>query len=318
VQAGHSFQDLFVMEPPLLNDSDDEADGRGRAGSDIDPSSRPEEISRRSTPLPGSSPSGEKPKRYGPTPVFWLDVLNPSQAEMGVLSKTFGIHRLTVEDIMLQEAREKVELFKHYYFVNYRSFEQDRNSEEYMEPVNISVIVFREGVISFHFSQTPHPANVRRRIRQLSDYMLPSTDWISFAIIDDVTDAYIPLIQAIEEEVDTIDDAILDMHSGKDEQHHRHTAHGKESNRADMLRHVGDCRKKVMSLYRLLGNKADVIKGFAKRCNEQWSVAPRTEIGLYLGDIQDHIVTMTANLSHYERSASSCRLHLSDVRTNMT
>ena len=69
----------------------------------------------------------------------------------------------------------------------------------------------------------------------------------------------------------------------------------------DMLRRVGECRKKVMSLYRLLGNKADVIKGFAKRCNEQWDVAPRTEIGLYLGDIQDHIVTMTANLSHYEK-----------------
>merc|ERR1711881_2887 len=55
-----------------------------------------------------------------------------------------------------------------------------------------------------------------------------------------------------------------------------------------------------MSLYRLLGNKADVIKGFAKRCNEHWEVAPRSEIGLYLGDIQDHIVTMTGNLSHYE------------------
>jgi Mg2+ and Co2+ transporter CorA len=66
---------------------------------------------------------------------------------------------------------------------------------------------------------------------------------------------------------------------------------------------VGDCRKKVMGLYRLLGNKADVIKGFAKRCNERWEVAPRSEIGLYLGDIQDHIVTMTGNLSHYEKSA---------------
>ena len=69
----------------------------------------------------------------------------------------------------------------------------------------------------------------------------------------------------------------------------------------DMLRRVGECRKKVMGLYRLLGNKADVIKGFAKRCNEHWEVAPRSEIGLYLGDIQDHIVTMTGNLSHYER-----------------
>ena len=51
----------------------------------------------------------------------------------------------------------------------------------------------------------------------------------------------------------------------------------------------------------MLSTKADVIKGFAKRCNEQWEVAPKSEIGMYLGDIQDHIVTMTGNLSLYEK-----------------
>jgi magnesium transporter len=68
----------------------------------------------------------------------------------------------------------------------------------------------------------------------------------------------------------------------------------------ELLRRAGDCRRKVMGLFRLLSNKADVIKGFAKRCNEQWEVAPKSEIGLYLGDIQDHIMTMTSNLGHYE------------------
>lgn len=53
-----------------------------------------------------------------------------------------------------------------------------------------------------------------------------------------------------------------------------------------------------------MGNKADVIKGFSKRCNEHWDVAPRSEIGLYLGDIQDHIVTMVANLVHVEKILS--------------
>ena len=73
-----------------------------------------------------------------------------------------------------------------------------------------------------------------------------------------------------------------------------------------MLRRLVVSRKKVMGLYRLLGNKADVIKGFAKRCNEQWEIAPRSEIGLYLGDIQDHILTMTGNLSHYETFVDDC------------
>jgi magnesium transporter len=246
-----------------------------------------------------------KPPRYGDRPVWWLDMLSPTEAEMKVISKAFGIHPLTAEDIMVQEQREKVELFRHYYFVNYRTFDQDQSSENFLEPVNMYVVVFREGVLSFHFSMTPHPANVRRRIRQLRDYMILSSDWISYAIIDDITDVFGPLIQNIEDEVDDIDDAILRLHSpdsnaDRDERSDSGDTSSAEAGR-DMLRRVGDCRKRVMSLYRLLGNKADVIKGFAKRCNEHWEVAPRSEIGLYLGDIQDHIVTMTSNLSHYEK-----------------
>ncbi|KAH8128454.1 magnesium transporter [Trichoderma asperellum] len=249
----------------------------------------------------------EKQVRYGERPVWWLDILCPTEDEMKVLAKAFGIHPLTAEDVMLQEAREKVELFRHYYFVNYRTFDQDIHSENFLEPVNMYVIVFREGVLSFHFSPTPHPANVRRRIRQLRDYLILSSDWISYAIIDDITDVFQPLIQNIEDEVDEIDEAILQLHTSSDKrlQDEKSTKLDDSTTIADssgdMLRRVGDCRKRVLSLYRLLGNKADVIKGFAKRCNERWEVAPRSEIGLYLGDIQDHIVTMTSNLSHYEK-----------------
>ncbi|KAH9435080.1 hypothetical protein MCOR02_004037 [Pyricularia oryzae] len=200
----------------------------------------------------------------------------------------------------MQEAREKVELFRHYYFVNYRTFDQDEESEDFLEPVNMYIVVFREGILTFHFSITPHPANVRRRVRQLRDYMMLSADWISYAIIDDITDVFVPLITRIEEEVDDIDDEVLGLQEVSTAEAVKDTTSFKSKDNA-MLRRIGDCRKKVMGLYRLLGNKADVIKGFAKRCNEHWEVAPRSDIGLYLGDIQDHIVTMTANLSHYEK-----------------
>ena len=284
--------------------------------------------SQRATPRPY-----QKPKRYGPRPTFWLDVLQPTEMEMKVLAKAFGIHQLTTEDILMEEQREKVELFQTYYFLNYRTFEQDKESADYMDPVNFYVVVFRDGVITFHHSQTPHPANVRRRIRQLNDYMSPTADWISYAIIDDITDVYGPRVSHIEEEVDQIDEEILYLHvtsadhaegegsqpippptkkekksrgwwpfgAGNDEPNSGEGDKVSGSSGGDMLRRVGECRKKVMSLYRLLGNKADVIKGFAKRCNENWEVAPRSEIGLYLGDIQDHIITMNNNLGHYEK-----------------
>ena len=52
----------------------------------------------------------------------------------------------------------------------------------------------------------------------------------------------------------------------------------KEAEQSDMLRRIGTCRKKVMGLLRLMGNKADVVKGLAKRCNENWRVAPTSDI----------------------------------------
>ena len=336
VQPDGSFRELFIPDPPELSDSSDSEEEMGpqnsepylhhvpglngesraptRQGSLIDTSTSVKGGSVTGTDTPNGRTSASprvqgKPVRYGDRPTWWLDVLSPTEAEMKVLSKTFGIHPLTAEDIMMQEAREKVELFRNYYFVNYRTFEQDMNNEDFLEPVNMYVVVFREGVISFHFSLTPHPANVRRRIRQLKDYLILSSDWISYAIIDDITDVFAPLIQSIEDEVDDIDDAILKLHSSdSSEKNKKDNEKGSEAgdrtsgeSGGDMLRRVGDCRKKVMGLYRLLGNKADVIKGFAKRCNEHWEIAPRSEIGLYLGDIQDHIVTMTGNLSHYEK-----------------
>ncbi|KAF1942501.1 cora-domain-containing protein [Clathrospora elynae] len=333
LQPGQTFRNLFIPDPAILEESsgdetdeDDDMLHPGANGYNSRTTTRSTskaegklssgEQTRSTTPRPSCTPlpEADKPKRYGPRPAWWLDVMSPTETEMKVISKTFGIHPLTSEDILMQEQREKVELFKHYYFINYRTFEQDENSEDYLEPVNLYVVVFREGVISFHFSMTPHPANVRRRIRQLSDYLVLSPDWISYAIIDDVTDAYAPMIQRIEEEVDDIDEAILRLHSSEEEQEAEKEKSydyekppepkSQQETGRDMLRRVGECRKKVMSLYRLLGNKADVIKGFAKRCNEQWDIAPRNEIGMYLGDIQDHIVTMTGNLSHYENLLS--------------
>jgi magnesium transporter len=224
---------------------------------------------------------------------WWLDVVRPSEAEVTAICKAFSIHPLTREDIATQESREKVELFQNYYFVAFRSFENaDKDSETYLDPVNIYGVVFRHGVITFSYSTNPHASNVLKRIGRLRDHMQLSADWICYAIIDDIVDNFMPVIGDIEREVDSIEDEVF-------------TARHEDAR--NILRAIGDSRKKVMSLMRLLGGKYDVIKGFAKRCNDNFGVAPRGEVGIYLSDIQDHVVTMRDNLSHSEQLLS--RVH---------
>jgi magnesium transporter len=142
--------------------------------------------------------------------------------------------------------------------------------------------------VQFHFRPTPHPQNVRRRIKQLKDYISVTSDWISYALIDDITDAFGPLIQSIEYEVDSIDELVLIL---------------KEAEQSDMLRRIGRCRKKVMGLLRLMGNKADVVKGLAKRCNENWKVAPTSDIVRFATSFRfpwptTHLLVGTVPLGH--------------------
>lgn len=222
--------------------------------------------------------------------VWWLDMVNPTEEEVFAIAKAFGVHPLTREDICLQEPREKVELFHQYYFVSFRSFYQaDKTSEDYLEPVNFYAVVFKEGLLTFTFTESQHTLNVRKRISRLRDYINLNADWICYALIDDIVDSFAPVIRGIEDESEAIEDQVFTARI--------------EDSRA-ILHAIGDSRKRIMQLLRLLGGKADVIKGFAKRCNESYSVAPRGDVGLYLSDIQDHVVTMMSNLSHFEKMLS--------------
>ncbi|KAH3676499.1 hypothetical protein WICPIJ_009079 [Wickerhamomyces pijperi] len=435
LQPGQKFEDIFSYQEYIR---------RSKATNNSHQGSHPASL-RETTPEIGMTASAlrsESPsvgaEADGHIPPFWLDILNPTEEEMKVLSKAFGIHPLTTEDIFLGETREKVELFKDYYFVCFRSFDivhekikrrnieaasaakesQNMNSkapegifskffgarnrrqssarstqslesetssmkrkareielEKFkrksgdrhkpkggeLEPLNVYILVFRHAVLTFHFAPTPHPVNVRRRARLLNEYLTVSADWIAYALIDDITDAFGPMIESIEDEVNDIEDTILSMTQGSDSDEtdsdsdgdddifslanrpslkHRESVVGDKRSirsvsttstrstssniiewkrKGHMLKRIGETRKRVMSLLRLLGSKADVIKGFAKRCNEQWEIAPRSEIGMYLGDIQDHIVTMVQSLNHYEKLlARSHSNYLAQINIDMT
>jgi magnesium transporter len=106
---------------------------------------------------------------------------------------------------------------------------------------------------------------------------------------DDIVDSFAPSINRIEAEADNIEDQVFIART--DDMH-------------EFLRTIGNVRKTVMALMKLLGGKADVLRGFTKRCNENYNVTPRMDIGLYLGDIQDHVVTMMSNLGHLEKMLS--------------
>lgn len=103
---------------------------------------------------------------------------------------------------------------------------------------------------------------------------------------DDIVDKFYPHIHRLEENSDAVEDEVFFIRNDD------------ASN--VLLRNIGRLRRNCLSLSRLLSGKVGVLRSFTKRCNENYKITPDMDIGLYLDDVLDHVITMVGNLGHCE------------------
>ncbi|KAF8523084.1 hypothetical protein BU17DRAFT_44052 [Hysterangium stoloniferum] len=199
--------------------------GRYRIGLDV------KGKSREAVPVKAPERAAHLEKSQ-PQPGWWLDVSSPSWSDMREIGKLLHLHPLTLEDILHQETREKVELFPRlgYYFVVFRALESDltrakatqlslalddRNtpvSDGTIGATNLYIVVFRDGICTFHFEDiSDHTQRVQHRIVQLEETFCMSSDWIAHGILDSIVDQYFPLLKKIDQEVKGFDDLLLSI-----------------------------------------------------------------------------------------------------------
>jgi Mg2+ and Co2+ transporter CorA len=95
--------------------------------------------------------------QYQQDPI-WIDIQNPSIADMKMLQKYFGLHPLTTEDIINSDTGEKWELFSDYMFVVFTGQVDDEyappSSTKYSSQVatetQLNIILFPNYIITIH------------------------------------------------------------------------------------------------------------------------------------------------------------------------
>ncbi|KAG6885573.1 hypothetical protein C0993_012575 [Termitomyces sp. T159_Od127] len=166
--------------------------------------------------------------------VWYLDVASPTWEDMRNLGKILHLHPLTLEDILQRDPREKLELFPKlgYYFISFRAIDSvSRNRTEMKDRIeildgtapdvgiigeaNVYLVVFKEGICSFHFTNiSEHTDRIRNRIMLLQEVINMTSDWIAHGILDSIVDSFFPLLEEIEREVAAIEDLVLTAGGG--------------------------------------------------------------------------------------------------------
>ncbi|KAJ2753175.1 CorA metal ion transporter [Coemansia pectinata] len=193
---------------------------------------------------------------------FWLDSTDATPGEMASLARVFGIHPLTVEDIAADEdPRDKCESFAGYHLLIYRTIADDAAHSVYefnrgadgLATAAFAVVLKPQCVLTFHRARLSHTADVVARLCAQPPAAITAA-YIAYAIVDDITDALVPEMRAIELEVDAVDELVLILSTNE---------------QADMLRRIGAARRNILTLWRLLQGKPDVIRAFSKIMERQ-------------------------------------------------
>lgn len=136
----------------------------------------------------------------------WVALFEPTEDELLQMKNEFELHELAVEDAKHGHQRPKLEEYGEQVFMVAKTFEF--NESELLEG-EVAIFVGRNFVLSVRQKSKNGFANVRVRCENEPDLLKHGPGFVCYAILDTVVDRYIPLITALEIELEQIESEIF-------------------------------------------------------------------------------------------------------------
>jgi magnesium transporter len=140
-----------------------------------------------------------------PGHVVWIGLHEPGLDLLRRLQAEFGLHELAIEDALKAHQRPKLEQYGEALFVVTRTAQMLEGRIAFGET---HLFVGRGYVISVRHGPSTTYTPVRDRCEAAPTAFAEGEDFILYAILDFIVDNYIPVIEAIQAEVEGIEDSV--------------------------------------------------------------------------------------------------------------
>ena len=141
---------------------------------------------------------------------LWLDVVEPTDADLALLQREFALHPLTIEDVQHRHQRPKVELFKDYAFVVLRALDPgDADDTEEPREMEVHAFVGPRFLVSLRYDPAFDMREVVRRWERQPELLALGGGFAAYVLIDEVVDDFLTLVERFEDRADDIEDRIF-------------------------------------------------------------------------------------------------------------
>ncbi|MFN8164549.1 MAG: magnesium/cobalt transporter CorA [Solirubrobacterales bacterium] len=136
---------------------------------------------------------------------FWLDLIDPGDAEADVLGTVFSFHPLALEDMLKRGQRPKLDDFGEYMFLVYYGVAEGEGGQ--IELVEVHAFLSGGYIVTSH--QRPCAALEEARER-LSAKAPRSEQFVVYRVLDGLTDTFFPVLDRLDDRMEQLDSEIFD------------------------------------------------------------------------------------------------------------
>lgn len=140
---------------------------------------------------------------HEPGHVVWVDVEAPSADDLASLSAEFGFHTLALEEAGQGQQRPKAHQHMGYLvLVIYGVAASAPGRDAHL--VEVDLLIGRNYVVTIHGEPLPAIDEALQRWCRGGPMLREGVGYLVYTVLDAVVDAYLPLVETIEDEVDDI------------------------------------------------------------------------------------------------------------------
>jgi magnesium transporter len=220
--------------------------------------------------------------RAQPDTVLWLDLLNPTPAELAMLREEFDFHHLALEDATRHAQRPKVDSYGSYYFAVFYAIYMDGESYE-LRTTPIYLFIGHNYLVTLHEHPIAQIGATRARWQAPESPLSQDVAALIYALLDAIVDDYFPVMDRISDRAEDLEDRIFEEFD------------------ESALQAIFQLKKDLLQLRRVVAPERDVLNVMLRRdirVFDQHDVA-------YLQDVYDHLIRVTDAIDTYRDLLSS-------------
>lgn len=227
--------------------------------------------------------------------ITWFNIDGcPTSQQLDELAATLGLHELAREDVGNQNQRAKVDDYESHIYVVMRMLDR----KKFPETEQLNIFLGKTFVLTVQERTGGDGLDpVRERLRHNRGRVRRmGGDYLMYCIVDQVVDDYFPLLEAVGERIERLEDKVL------------------KDNQQKLAGRIHEIKREIQSIRRAVWPLRDAVNIL---CRDTHPLI-RHETRVYLRDCYDHVLRMIDLIETYRELAHDLMdIYLSAVNTRM-